>query len=260
MKALRLGARLGGSRRLTAPLSFRTQKQQERQHATSPTRFPSSRGETGDAPPPRASSSSRKDLDASSGDDEGDDVFERRRRLYWQTKKISSENVGIQRAQLQRRGEGLSLNNGNDDESDVKRRAAFDLELLLLGLPILLVASPWLLAHPLASLVALTALFTLPGSGRAMRSLARESAALLSSSSRTRRMELRGGGPSRALPRGRGSGGAASGSSASGGGGVFDPRRRPAATTPTPTTTQQQQQVRRLKPLPPVLPPSQDRR
>jgi len=225
-----------------------------------------------------SSSSSRFPSPREDFDSEDEDVFERRRRLYLQTKHVSTEDVGIQRINsqfpLQRRRRQRLF---DDDEDDVEQRATFDLELLLLGFPILLVASPALLAHPLASLVALTALFTLPGSGKAMRSIAREAAAL--SSSRSNRKSLpapRGDLSSRALPRGgRGSG-------SEEGGAVFDPRRRrrqprtkdslPAAatgaptataatTTTTTTTTQQQNQPwRPTRPLPRADPPSQERR
>ena len=55
------------------------------------------------------------------------------------------------------------------------------MELSLLLLPILVVASPWLFAHPLALAVAALSAMTLPGSGRALRGLGREAAEVLSS-------------------------------------------------------------------------------
>ena len=61
------------------------------------------------------------------------------------------------------------------------RRADFDLDLVLVAAPALLVAIPTLLRFPLAGLVAVLALASLPGSGRVVRALAAEAAALLAS-------------------------------------------------------------------------------
>ena len=145
------------------------------------------------AVPPSSSSSSpsplRRDNDADA--DAPDEVYAARARNYQAlvrktaTKTTKAPSNGIEeRRRRRRRLDDDDFDDGNLEISAAQtlRSGWFDLELSLLLLPILVVASPWLFAHPLALLVAGISALTLPGSGRALQGLAREAKALFSAS------------------------------------------------------------------------------
>ena len=155
------------------------------------------------AVPPSSSSSSSSPSPVQRDDaDAVDDVYAARARSYQAlarkptTKMMAPDVVERRRRRQLYDVDGEDFDDGTS-AAQTLRSGWFDLELSLLLFPILLVASPWLFAHPVALAVAGLSALTLPGSGRALQGLAREASALLSSSPSRR---ARGGAAAAAAP------------------------------------------------------------